>query len=283
MSETTQVPVSDVVTKFNMRDETVEVSDLMESIKQHGLMNPPHFVKRNGEFVTIHGHRRVEAKRKLGSEYINGKVFSNSEVSEDKRLVLNVVENMHRKDPEQQEYGNLFWKLHDKHDYSVDEIASLTGKTKTEITDLMKLVKTLPKYLQSYIGQGREARKEGKLPRKIMKRLTRLAKRHSLSEDEMEELIKYAQKRGIARRDLGIVEQFLKEDFTVPEAIERMDEWEVIRPQLTINKSEFHEKFQMAKEKHGVNCKKDFFKLIYQGVIDGPSLLKPYEDSDQKK
>ena len=77
------------------------LSELMESIKQHGIQQP--IVARAEDETIVFGHRRNGAAIKLGMEKVP--VIFRKGISDKEANILNLLENMQRKDVTSIEIG----------------------------------------------------------------------------------------------------------------------------------------------------------------------------------
>jgi len=88
-----KVPIQDIIVKDRVRTELGNLKPLMESMRDHGQLNP---VTLSRENELIAGHRRTLAARELGWKYIEVTIMDKS--SEAEKLQLELEENVHRKD-----------------------------------------------------------------------------------------------------------------------------------------------------------------------------------------
>ena len=88
-----KIAVKEVIVKERVRHDIGDISSLMQSMRDHGQLNPI-TVDRANELIA--GHRRLLAARELGWTYIDAKIVDKS--SEADRLELELEENVHRKD-----------------------------------------------------------------------------------------------------------------------------------------------------------------------------------------
>ena len=88
-----QLKITDIKIKKRIRKDLGDLSPLMESLRDHGLMNP---VVVNRKHELIAGHRRLESARRLGWEHIEATVMDT--VGELGMLELEVEENILRRD-----------------------------------------------------------------------------------------------------------------------------------------------------------------------------------------
>ncbi len=87
-----QIKIDDIVVRRRIREDLGDLSPLVESIKQHGLMNP---VVINSKKVLIAGERRLESAKLLGWKTIPVVVMDKN--SEEERLEMEIEENTRRK------------------------------------------------------------------------------------------------------------------------------------------------------------------------------------------
>ncbi len=98
-----KVPVQDIIIKDRVRTDIGDLKPLMESLQNHGQLNPVTLTREN---ELIAGHRRTLAARELGWKYIEATIVDKSSAVE--KLQLELEENVHRKDfsPEELLAGN---------------------------------------------------------------------------------------------------------------------------------------------------------------------------------
>jgi len=88
-----KVPITDIVVKERVRKEIGDLAALMESMQQHGQLNPV-TITRDNELIA--GHRRLLSARELGWSYVEARIVDRD--SEGEKLQLELEENVHRKD-----------------------------------------------------------------------------------------------------------------------------------------------------------------------------------------
>src|SRR5262245_1184405 len=90
------VPLASIdVSGRNPRRKLSDIDQLADSILSHGLLQPV-VVRRSGDrFELIAGHRRLEALKRIGQEYVPV-VIRDADV--DAAYVLTLVENLQRAD-----------------------------------------------------------------------------------------------------------------------------------------------------------------------------------------
>ncbi len=88
-----QVPIEDIKIKKRVRHKTEDISELMDSMKRYGLLNP---VTVNSKFILLAGRRRLEAAKQLGWHTINANVIETQDAISD--LEIEIEENTQRSD-----------------------------------------------------------------------------------------------------------------------------------------------------------------------------------------
>jgi len=135
------VPIEQIKTnphqpRKSFPEETIE--ELAASIKQHGILQPL-LVKREGhEYVLIAGERRLRAAYKAGVQTIPVRLVSGdeSELSE-----KSLIENLQREDLNPIEEAEAYQYLIQRFDYTQETIAEKVGKSRTAITNALRLLR----------------------------------------------------------------------------------------------------------------------------------------------
>ncbi|MBE0432319.1 ParB/RepB/Spo0J family partition protein [candidate division WOR-3 bacterium] len=128
-----------------------ELSDLVASIKDKGVIEPV-VVKRSGDgFVLAAGERRLSAARVAGLQEIPAII---RDLSDQDLLETALIENLQRKDLNPIEEALAYEQLSKKFDLTHDRIAVLVGKDRSTITNALRLL-TLPRKIVDYLRRGR--------------------------------------------------------------------------------------------------------------------------------
>ena len=118
------------------------ISELAQSIRQVGLIQPL-VVRKNGEtYELIAGERRLRALRSLGSEKALC-IVDNSAVDADSELMA-VVENLQREDLNYFEEAECYKALLDELKLTQEELASRLGKSQSFIANKLRILKLSP-------------------------------------------------------------------------------------------------------------------------------------------
>lgn len=118
------------------------ISELAQSIRQVGLIQPL-VVRKNGEtYKLIAGERRLRALRSLGAEKALC-IVDNSAVDADSALMA-VVENLQREDLNYFEEAECYKALLDELKLTQEELASRLGKSQSFIANKLRILKLSP-------------------------------------------------------------------------------------------------------------------------------------------
>jgi ParB family transcriptional regulator, chromosome partitioning protein len=127
------------------------LQELAESIRQHGILQPL-IVTRESEnqYILIAGERRWRAARIAGLEFVP---VIQREANDRDRLELALIENVQRADLMPLETAEAYRQLAEEFSLTHDEIASRVGKSRTAVTNTLRLLK-LPEIVQNALLSG---------------------------------------------------------------------------------------------------------------------------------
>ena len=112
--------------------------ELSESIKQHGIVQPLVVTKKDDYFEIIAGERRWRAAKKAGLKEVPVVVkdYSPQEIME-----IALIENIQREDLNPVEEAMAYQRLIKEYDLKQDEVAERVSKSRTTITNSLRLLK----------------------------------------------------------------------------------------------------------------------------------------------
>ena len=124
--------------------------ELAESIKQFGILQPLLVQKRDDYYEIIAGERRWRAAKLAGLKEVPViiKDFSDQEVVE-----IALIENIQREDLNAIEEAVAYKRLMEEFHLKQDEIAERVGKSRTAVTNAMRLLKLSEKVQQMLIDE----------------------------------------------------------------------------------------------------------------------------------
>ena len=124
--------------------------DLSESIKQYGVLHPLLVSDKKDYYEIIAGERRWRAAKLAGLTEIPVIV---KEFSEQELVEISLIENIQREDLNPVEEAMAYKRLIDEFHLKQDEIAERVGKSRTAVTNAMRLLKLSEKVQQMLIDE----------------------------------------------------------------------------------------------------------------------------------
>ena len=130
--------------------EEEAIAELAESITRHGVLQPILVRAVDGGFEIIAGERRWRAAQRAQHHEIPAIVRSDDESS---RAELALIENVQRQDLNAIEEAEGYSSLIEKYGHAQDTVAKLVGKSRSHITNLLRLLK-LPESVRQMLMRG---------------------------------------------------------------------------------------------------------------------------------
>lgn len=134
------------------------LQELSESIKASGLLQPVVVRPKDGGYELIAGERRLRAVQELGWRQIPAVV---KEVDDRTLLTLALIENLQRHDLSPMDEAQGYQRLQDEFGLAAAEIARLTGRNRSTIANLLRLLK-LPEDVRAMVHDGRLSEGHGR-------------------------------------------------------------------------------------------------------------------------
>jgi ParB family chromosome partitioning protein len=130
--------------------DEVEIADLADSIREHGVIQPL-VVRQNGErFELVAGERRLRAAQAAGWERVPVMV---RDVNEQQMAELAIVENIQRKDLNPIEKANCFAKYMQDYNCTQEELAARIHVDRSTVGNLVRLLE-LPEQVKKLMVKG---------------------------------------------------------------------------------------------------------------------------------
>jgi ParB family chromosome partitioning protein len=132
----------------------VELDELAASIRERGIIQPILVRTVRGsteQYEIIAGERRWRAAQRAGQHDIPVVLV---EVNDREALELAIVENVQRTDLNALEEAGGYQALADEFRYSQDDIAKIVGKSRSHVTNTLRLMK-LPEGVQALLRDGK--------------------------------------------------------------------------------------------------------------------------------
>ena len=141
------------------------LSDLAQSISQHGLLQP--LLVRPlpiGGYQIVAGERRYRACRMAGLTEVPVTI---RELSDTETMELALIENLQREDLSPIEEALGYKALIDEHGFSQEEVATSVGKSRPAIANSLRILK-LPDSVLEYVKQDKISSSISRLPAWIL-------------------------------------------------------------------------------------------------------------------
>lgn len=129
----------------------VSLRELMDSIKEHGIIQPLVLTRKDGKYELIAGERRWRSATALGLKTVPALV---REANEQKKLELALIENLQRQDLDPVETARAYKRLMDEFDLTQEETAKRVGKARSTLANTLRLLE-LPLEVQEALSSGR--------------------------------------------------------------------------------------------------------------------------------
>ena len=132
-------------TTFNQE----KLSDLVNSIREKGVVQPILVRKTAEGYELIAGERRLRAVKSLGVEKIPAIVKNVADVD---MLEISLIENIQREDLNPIEEANALQRFVTDFNFTQEKIAQVLGKDRSTIANTLRLL-GLPKKIQDFISR----------------------------------------------------------------------------------------------------------------------------------
>lgn len=149
-----KVPLGEVVpSPLQPRKEFApeQLSELMDSIREHGIIQPLIVRMVAGKYELIAGERRWRASRELGLK----EVPVIARVASDKHVLeMALIENLQREGLNPIEEAQAYARLSKEFNLRQEDIAQRVGKNRATVANAIRLL-DLPVSLQKHLSEGR--------------------------------------------------------------------------------------------------------------------------------
>jgi ParB family chromosome partitioning protein len=128
-----------------------QLQELVESIREHGIIQPLIVRKVDGKYELIAGERRWRAAGQLGLKEAPVIV---RQATDRNVLELALIENLQREDLNPIEEAHAYRRLAEEFSLRQEDIAHRVGKSRSVVANSLRLL-DLHSQVQSYLAQGR--------------------------------------------------------------------------------------------------------------------------------
>jgi ParB family chromosome partitioning protein len=128
--------------------DTAAIEELMQSIKEHGIIQPLIVRKSIKGFELIAGERRLRAAKKAGLKKVPVvvKTYTDQQVME-----IALIENLQRENLNPIEEAEAYEKLIQHYSYTQEELAQKIGKSRPHVANILRLLQ-LPEKIRQYVS-----------------------------------------------------------------------------------------------------------------------------------
>ena len=128
-----------------------ELSELAESIKQQGIIQPIIAEEGgDGSYTIIAGERRTRAARLAGLKEVPVIL---RKYNGDKQMEVSLIENIQRSNLNPIEEASAYRQLMDQNKLSQDDVAARVGKNRATVANALRLLR-LPREMQESVQRG---------------------------------------------------------------------------------------------------------------------------------
>ncbi len=139
--------------------EEVSLRELADSIQSAGMIQPIVVRPKAGRFEIVAGERRWRAAQIAGLHEVPCLV---NHYTDEQTAAVTTIENINRVDLNPIEEAQAYQRLIDEFGYIHEEIAAVVGKSRTKITNSLRLLKLDPRIRQLLI-EGKLSEGHGKI------------------------------------------------------------------------------------------------------------------------
>ncbi|HUU06005.1 MAG TPA: ParB/RepB/Spo0J family partition protein [Patescibacteria group bacterium] len=131
------IPIEKIVAnQIQPRRDMGDLTELTDSIRENGIIEPVIVRPKNGSFEIIAGERRFRAAKEAGMHEIP---CIEHDVPDNEALEMSIIENIQRKDLNVFEQAQSIRSLAEIYGYTHDEIAKKIGKSRVTVTELARI------------------------------------------------------------------------------------------------------------------------------------------------
>lgn len=206
-----QIPIAQIKTnKYQPRVSFTpeKLNELIESIREKGVVQPVLVRKTQDGYELIAGERRLRAVANLGIEKIPAIVKNVTDVD---MLEISLIENIQREELNPIEEAHAFQRFITDFSFTQEKIAKVLAKDRSTIANTLRLL-GLPKKIQDFISRNTITAGHAKailgLPSETDQlRVCNLVIKKSLSVRETESIVSrrsFGEKKAAARKDQNI-------------------------------------------------------------------------------
>lgn len=132
------IPIEKIIpNQMQPRRDMGDLSELTDSIRENGIIEPVIVKPRDGNFEIIAGERRFRAAKEAGMHEIP---CIEHDIPDNEALEMSIIENIQRKDLNVFEQSHSIRSLAEIYGYTHEEIAKKIGKSRVTVTELIRIM-----------------------------------------------------------------------------------------------------------------------------------------------
>ncbi|NOZ95545.1 MAG: ParB/RepB/Spo0J family partition protein [Acidobacteria bacterium] len=138
------VPITSIRSNHDQpRSSLGDLSDLVDSIRRHGILEPLLVRRTEGrsEYELVSGERRFHAALEAGLHEVP---CIELEVTDQHALEIALIENLQRKDLDPFEEAEGFQTLIEKYGYTHAQVAEAVGRSRVTVTEALRILRLPP-------------------------------------------------------------------------------------------------------------------------------------------
>ncbi len=128
------------------------LTELSESIKRNGLLQPIVVIQRDEGYLLVAGERRLRAHKLAGLDTIKA-IIADVDIDDAKLRELALIENIQRENLNSMELAHSYDELIKVYEITHDELSHVVNKSRSQITNTLRLL-ALSKYVQKKLITG---------------------------------------------------------------------------------------------------------------------------------
>lgn len=141
--------INDKQPRKNFNEDSLK--ELVESIKQYGILQPIIVREKGEKYEIIAGERRYRSAKIAGLTTIPAII---KEFNDQDSFSLSIIENIQRENLNVLEEANAYKELIEKYNYTQQEISEKVSKSRSHIANLLRLL-NLPEIVQKHLIDGK--------------------------------------------------------------------------------------------------------------------------------
>lgn len=200
--ELKNIPIEKLIPgKYQSRKEfdQIYIRELAESIRENGIIQP--IIARplgEGDYEIIAGECRWRAAQLVSLDFVPCLV---RKYTDEQAMAATAIENLQRRDLNPIEEAKAYQQFVEKFDYLHDEIAAVIGKSRTKITNSLRLLR-LDNRVQAMLESGELSGGHGKVIAGLQQKIQYEVAEKCITQDwsvrKLEYTIKLLQQQGSA-------------------------------------------------------------------------------------